>query len=365
MFPVRRFTFYLLLVPLFCIFWDNTLAQNSRMVSLNLHSGIIADKHDKYDLLIRDFIHPVSLSLKIPAAPREWTGAFESSWFGVSLFNANLGNRDVLGSLSSVDGSVNVVPFKKGGFYPLLGLSLGVSYASNPYHATENYRNVLIGSRFLATFGTDCSFIFLISPTWSLQGAIYFRHFSNGQIRLPNYGLNMITLAGGINYHFEDNVNKRTAKQKVFSAPDGFGLYLTTGMREIDFFPGRHYSTYSFALEKTWKINTFQHVGAGFAIFYDESNIHDYERKFREKPDERMNYTGGFFLTHELAFYPVYIPFQLGWYAINNQAEYRSNFFNRFGLRYFINKHLCLNITHKSDYFFRGDNIEWGIGYKF
>ncbi|MFP4059704.1 MAG: acyloxyacyl hydrolase [Bacteroidales bacterium] len=349
-----------------CLLYASSFAQAKlNTISASSNLGIIYDPYDDYNTLILNYIPSYGLDFFLKANHRNgWTDSFDHAVFGISLHRANLQNPDVLGSLTSVNGLVNLVPFQLGRVSPGIGLSLGVTYSSNPYHPVKNFKNVLIGSRVLATFGVSARLSLSLTEKLVTHAGFELKHFSNGQMKLPNYGMNLISVNGGFGYELNSDMNGELNIEKKNYDP-GLAFYLTTGKKEIDFFPGMSFRANSFSIEKTWQINNFQHVGTGISLFYDESNTSDYQRKFREQLAHHYNYTGGFYLTYELTFYPVIIPVHMGWYAIHGEAEYRSQLFNRFGLRYFIHEHFCINITHKSDYFFRGDNIEWGIGYKF
>ncbi|MDR0954911.1 MAG: acyloxyacyl hydrolase [Rikenellaceae bacterium] len=74
------------------------------------------------------------------------------------------------------------------------GLSLGWS----PYDWVTNYENAVIGSRVNAYLNTNFYLLYRLSPRFDLTAGVSLSHFSNGNTKLPNGGLNTAGLTVGI-----------------------------------------------------------------------------------------------------------------------------------------------------------------------
>ena len=325
------------------------------------------DKESDYFLFINKYITPFEISLsKSLTGDEEWKHRINQTRAGVSFFYAGLQNKEVLGELYAIRSFLEIPLYTRKQFSFIAKPLMGVAYATRTFNPLENYKNLLIGTHVLANFGIEGIVNVNVGERFSIHTGIAFNHFSNGQIKLPNNGLNLTGIKAGLGYSFGNpvSITENKALDNVVKPKWNLLIIPTAGIKQIDFFYNDQFYTASISLEATRNINFLQNVGLGVALFYDESNIVDYERKFFTPISPSHNYVGGIYLHHEFNFYPVVIPIQMGYYALNAEAEYRSKLFNRFGIRWHVTPSLFLNIMHKSDFFFRGDNIEWGIGYK-
>ncbi len=83
-----------------------------------------------------------------------------------------------------------------------LDLSAGLTYDLNPYDFTTNPYNDAVGSRILFYFNFDLTFNHYLSRRLDLSYGLSLIHFSNGRIRTPNLGVNMVGLHLGLRYNF-------------------------------------------------------------------------------------------------------------------------------------------------------------------
>ena len=339
-------------------------------LSISSETGAIMDRQNAYYLIVDNYIHPFEISFSKRATGRAaWENKLYHPETGYAFFFANLRNKEILGNLYAGYAFIRIPVFHSGHFQSSIRAGAGMAFANEPYNPTENYKNVLIGSHLLATFNLEAGLGYAIAPDVLINGSVTLNHFSNGQIKIPNYGVNLAGLKLGMRYSFGNLPTGREYANDDEPATTSKKIHIsfipTMGVRQIEFYYGENFRTASFSIEASKEINFLETLEAGISLFYDASNTSDYERKFREKLDNSYNYTIGLYLGHEFNFYPVVIPLQMGYYAIHAKAEYRSPFFNRFGIRYYLFPDFFINVLHKSDFFFRGDNIEWGIGYKF
>lgn len=78
--------------------------------------------------------------------------------------------------------------------------NLGLSFGWKPYDYFENAYNKVIGARVNAYINVDFYFNWALSRQVNLTTGVSLTHFSNGNTKLPNSGLNTIGLKAGLVY---------------------------------------------------------------------------------------------------------------------------------------------------------------------
>ena len=80
--------------------------------------------------------------------------------------------------------------------------NFGVSLGWKPYDWERNSYNVMVGSRMNAYINTNFYVDWVLSARFNLNAGVSLTHFSNGNTRFPNAGLNMVDFKAGLVYHF-------------------------------------------------------------------------------------------------------------------------------------------------------------------
>lgn len=114
--------------------------------------------------------------------------------------------------------------------------NFGASFGWKPYDQDKNNYNKVVGSKVNAYLNTNFYFNWMLSPKFDFTTGVAFTHFSNGNTKFPNAGLNNVGVKVGIVY----NINR---KEECFAKP----LYQTP----VPKFP-RHIS-YDVVLFGSWR----------------------------------------------------------------------------------------------------------------
>jgi hypothetical protein len=80
--------------------------------------------------------------------------------------------------------------------------NFGLSFGWKPYDYEDNNYNVMIGSKVNAYINVDLYLSWMLSRQVDLNGGITLSHFSNGNTKFPNAGLNTAGLSFGMTYNF-------------------------------------------------------------------------------------------------------------------------------------------------------------------
>lgn len=133
------------------------------------------------------------------AADQAYIGAYQ----GIGLGYFDFGNRPEVGTPTAL------YLFQGGSiarFSPRLSLNyewnFGVSFGWKSYDPAENFNNKIIGSGTNAYLNANLYLNWALSPTFDLTVGATGSHFSNGNTRYPNSGLNTIDCKVGLVYNF-------------------------------------------------------------------------------------------------------------------------------------------------------------------
>jgi hypothetical protein len=104
--------------------------------------------------------------------------------------------------------------------------NFGLSAGWKPYDPDDNYYNVIIGSPINAYINANLYLNWMISRRVDLITGIALTHFSNGNTRFPNAGLNEAGLKAGLVYNFSRKARFRTASS-LLPPVDGFPRHIS------------------------------------------------------------------------------------------------------------------------------------------
>lgn len=91
--------------------------------------------------------------------------------------------------------------------------NLGLSFGWKPYDELHNPENVMTGSRLNALVNIDLLLNWQLHRSVHLTAGIALTHFSNGNTKFPNAGLNSLGLRAGVTYDFNSRVKKELREE--------------------------------------------------------------------------------------------------------------------------------------------------------
>ncbi len=348
---------------------DTGWTKNFTDISLKLCYGFIADVGKDNYLLIRSHIVPVEITLSGPVVRKyDWYKIVPNVEKGISIKYIHLSNPECLRNLYSVAPFIKVTLWDTRFWRLDLRSSLGLAFVTKIYQRTENYRNTIFGSHLNAAANFALENSFQVSNVFALKTGIDFSHFSNGETIQPNEGMNIGTLFFSTAYRFSSHKTHSTKINPNHYDNKHFTLLPAAGWKDILQVQSRKYLTAAISVEYGISLNALQKIGAGTVLFYDGTMKPIYEIHRNEGTEIKNQYrefTCGAYLFHDVNLYPLIIHIEGGYFLMDDRIEDHSRIFNRFGIRYFLTDNLFFNLTHKSHFFFKGDNLEWGIGYIF
>lgn len=134
---------------------------------------------------------------------------YGSSYQGIGLGYFDFGNRREMGTpvaLYAFQGA------RIAGITPRLSLNyewgFGASFGWKPYDYLSNPNNTVMGSKVNAYLSAGIHLNWILSPRFDLNIGATAVHFSNGNTRYPNTGLNTIDFKIGVAYNFNRDIDK-------------------------------------------------------------------------------------------------------------------------------------------------------------
>ncbi|MFT4761717.1 MAG: hypothetical protein ACI9XO_004445 [Paraglaciecola sp.] len=213
----------------------------------------------------------------------EWEGICNYPRFGIGIQKFIFRHRDELGNPISFYGFLNGNFIRRKRFQWLHQWGAGLALGFNTYDPNVTPANDLIGSKVNAYIEAGTSFSFLIGSRLSLEPGIRLTHFSNGNTRKPQKGLNIFAYQLGVRYNMTKAPKEYTLYDKTKCRHRHEVLAsIGVGERQVDFTAednslppltyGLKYLMSNLTLGYNYEVRHQLKIGGGFDIFYDGTN---------------------------------------------------------------------------------------------
>jgi hypothetical protein len=189
-------------------------------------------------------------------------------------------------------------------------------------------------------------------------------HYSNGAMRMPNLGLNVFALHGGLACKL-GNITKTKMPQTVkgFSPYWEYAAWSSIGWRDIAWPGGQLYPAWNLSFEANRVGGPKSALKTGADLFYNSytDDLLLKDSTISKTPAIGENLAGGVHLGYAQLFGPLRLGLVMGVYGFN-KLENDGLFYHRLMVRYCFLPNWFANISLHS-HFAVANNFEWGIGY--
>lgn len=376
MFEVRILGKILLIFALFVLF-SKGIAQprkpsteHNLTAGVKLQYGLLMSHHLELDIF-RSHFPAFELNIqKATYGKRRWESEYGYPLLGLNFWYSGLGGFKELGSAFALYPSINF-PIVRDDVQSLnFKLGVGLGYLTEKFDRLENYKNFAIGSHLNIAASLYFEYRRKVSRMVTLTAGGGLTHFSNGSMKTPNFGLNILTGTIGISAYLKPP--NRTLSKKVL--PE---LYTWE-------FDGRKYISIEFAMAMAYK-DLSQEYGESFYVFAGFINLMarvSYKSKFgvgiditRDASDElilkqrfvevenpsQLNKLG-VNLAYELYMDRLSFLFNAGMYLTGLDRS-EGDVYQRLTLKYMVTKNLYGNMV-LSAHLGRAEYVGFGFGYK-
>ena len=351
---MTKLCFLLLIFNLLASFSSNA-QQNNLFFDFAGGGGRLYPHHPE----MRLFAGPVSffnarLGLKT-RGQKEWHRVYNYPEIGIGLSHDYLTSKS-LGNPTAVYSFMNLPLLTDSKLKLNLGTHIGFAWGFNPYNEQDKI-NIAISSKCSAYFSLNLNASIKIGRNFDILVSAGGYHYSNGNIRKPNKGINMLGAETGLRYSFlksDTELNKEPVEPIVKSSSV---MVFTSWSVKYEATYSRQYSAGTFSTGFYHTISHKSRLSTGIDLFYDEGTLY-----FTQKENLLKNTLAvGLFGGHELTFNRLSIVAQLGIY-LQNPCPKDPFYYERIGLRYVIAKWIIPSLTLKA-HELKVDFIEWGLGF--
>lgn len=350
---------------------ENSLnKKNSFLIEVELENGgILADKELR-DKTFKDAFYSgmnIKVGWRIENQNDPYFKLYNYPIYGVGFYTSTFRN-DILGKPYALFGFVQTqfANYNNNKLTLAYRIGLGLSGNFKPYNTSTNPFNLAIGSKNNVFIDFGLKGQYSINDKLNAGIGLSFHHFSNGALRLPNKGVNILPITLSLTYQpngrkveIEPDFQMPMVKKILYHVNSGVGF------KQISDTAQTRYLKSTMSLYASRSVSSKWRLGGGFDLFYSESgNSEDIAKDKKGKLSAKLSGGPAFYLVHVLNNNLV-LNGNIGYYIHNQRFNGEiKKVFLRAGFRYYVYKNLNAGISIKA-HTGKADFIEWTLGYTF
>ena len=351
--------------------FEHKLFSSNLVIEGKLHYGFLYAQHTELDIFNAHFPAYEIIIQQLTYGKYQWERTYAYPLIGFSFFYSGYGNNPALGKIYAVMPFINFPLYQHKNFSAGFRLALGLGYVSKPFDRLTNYKNLAIGSHVNAAANMMFEARYRINYYLTVTSGISLQHFSNGSLKLPNFGLNAPLLNVGVAYRpFKENrdIHDRyyapTAPyEAIIRHSIEFNIGGLLGYKNMQAVFGQNFIVYHLFENTFVRISQKSKAGLGLDVSYDPSQIKILERHDIPVPNKMSIIRPGINGAYQLVLSQVGFIFNLGYYLAGKEKS-NGPLYEKLSLQYNFSKDIFAMVMLKV-HWGRADYIGWGLGYKF
>lgn len=352
----------LLIFVVFVVFLKPAFAQESVSVSYNY--GRIAKHSSEIAYIYTNPVRGFAIEYAMPNSKgTSWRKLYNFPDYGLSYNFKNYGNPEQIGNSHSITGFFQM-PFLRKTSVLNFGFKTytGFGFITKKYDPVTNPLNNAISTAINISIEGRAYAKIRIKPlffeySWGLM------HFSNGLVKAPNLGINVINNRFSLGYELEDNLpyeKSRTIKTPKVENHEFWSL-ASLGLKQND--PGsKKYTPSSISLNYSKHLTKINKIGFGIDFIHDPSLTTLARQRYFYTGESNLNFRYGVNAHNEFLFGNTGLYMAYGFYP-GNSDYYTSVRYYKVGFKYYF-KNIFGGVIIRAIPLFRADVLEFGIGYK-
>ncbi|BDX37121.1 hypothetical protein CYCD_04760 [Tenuifilaceae bacterium CYCD] len=328
--------------------------------------GFVVPHHDYMSYFIEKNITGFQANIGLlTLGTKDWHHLYNYPQIGMGFYYSSLGNDGIYGKMNALYLYVDrkFLPYQNR-FNIGNRIAFGASYITKHYDKESNPLNIVIATSINAFIQYDLMLYYSISPNLNLRGYIGFTHTSNGSIKDPNKGFNIITSGLGLQYTIssERHTARVSPDSYEYSNSHKISIGSVYGCKSITRLDNKVYHIAGVTGEYLYQINPTTLIGGEVVAYWDSSNKEEADAEDQES-FEKIDYLNiTLNPTYALKMGRVLFTFQPGLYLKNSVKPY-GIVTNKVGIRYQIAQKYYASIAIKAHWLAKADFIEFGFRY--
>ena len=359
--PVRT------LLILTCAFCFCTLtAQNNPGIGINGYQGVLwAHRTSMAHLAAPTKGFEIVYTVKTGKG-KDWCELYRFPRMGISVSYLDLGKKDLTGYSIGILPHIEFALFERKNIEFSWRLSSGVGYLNKKWDLHTNNTHKAIGSHLNGNMRSHLIVHARLGKRLELNFGAGVTHYSNGNFRLPNLGINTIEYLVGISAFREDrNYTKPNAKQyaRKHLITRVLDFTISAATRETNLVYSKRIYPFAFSANAMWHLGPRSRWGLGADVFYDKAHIFRDNPADLELPNTTANsLEAGVKICHELVISRFSLITEAALY-VYKPSDYKTKYYQRVGFKYQISDKIFVKTTLKA-LLTAADYYEWGLGYR-
>jgi len=300
-----------------------------------------------------------------------WERAFSYPIIGFTCWYSGLGNSPYLGHAIGLMPFINFPLFRHKDFFLGFRFALGVGFLTKKFDRLENYKNIAIGTHLNAAINLMFEARYRINTWLTASAGISLQHFSNGSLKMPNYGLNSPMINVGL--AFWPVRQNREIGDRFYPPTEPYSAIIqrqievdisgAVGYKNMEAVLGQNFIIFHLYENTFYQISRKSKVGLGLDLSYDPSHIKILELQGDTLENSLKILRPGINAAYQLVISRLGFIFNLGYY-LGGAEKSNGPLYQKFALQYDFSRNFFANLMLKV-HFGRADYLGIGIGYKF
>ncbi len=310
------------------------------------------------------------------AGEKYWHQMYDYPSYGFGIYTADFNVKNQLGKPVALYAFISKPIFTEGKYSLTGDYALGMAF--NWKHFTpSNPERVAMGGEASCYIDATLTLNRSISQNYTLGLGLSLSHFSNGAIRKPNKGLNLISSKLSLNYLPQPMKHQKTIPLPYFDkhTDDLWSVFigshnvLTTLPENFkdDRYNRRSYFVFGIDRRVLRRFNLKHSLGFGIGLGYNQYVGTNYKIFGRELCFYEINHSERFnlsaYISYEYRIHRLGIVLEPGIYLYKNKQDESRRLFQRIGLRYNFNNGFFAGLNLRAANFSVAQYIEWTIGF--
>ena len=350
------------------------LSHRNYEIEARVHYGFMYFQNDQYhSALGRYRRHTPAFEFSLHRntyGEHRWEVLHNYPSIGLTFYYSSFGNDSISAELGKV---FALYPFINFPFSPnensrlSFKFGVGLSYLTNKFDPKENFHNYAIGSHIDAAINLSFEYRQRLFNRLHWVTSFGLTHFSNGSTKIPNMGINVLSVATGLSWYLappKAQIDKKLRPRNYIFEFDGKQHFVTDyqytiGFKDISQEYGTHqyFLVHDLAANFMFQLSEIHRLGLCLELVYDNSDK-------IIKPEWDIYLKPGLMVTYEILFDRLSFIFNLG---MRNNVPLNSKIFGiliyqKMAARYYFTENLFATIAFTT-YDIKADFISVGIGY--